>query len=129
MNAVEESSERENEYSTKVEVPTYQVTGKTPKIDELYSTQKMDLLMQDIESDRSISDEEKEFLRIAAARHVAFDYRNIAEYYAAASPAMQGLMEDSALVIIDFDRAIEKGYVKLRTAISGMMGEGEDDEA
>lgn len=127
-NAVAETVECADEYSTKVEVPTYQVTGETPAIDELYSTSKMDQLLQDIESDRTISDDEKEFLRMAATRHVVFDYRNIAEYYAAASPAMQGLMEDSALVIVDFDKAIENGYVKLKTALSGMVDEGDDDE-
>jgi hypothetical protein len=34
-------------------------------------------------------------------------------YYAHSSEKMQGLMEKSALVIIDFNKAIESGYVKL----------------
>jgi hypothetical protein len=31
---------------------------------------------------------------------------------------MQSLMEDSALVIIDFKKAIEKGYVELSNSIT-----------
>ena len=34
-------------------------------------------------------------------------------------------MEQSALVIIDFDDAIKNGYVKLSSAVEGMLNEGE----
>jgi hypothetical protein len=54
-----------------------------------------------------------EFLLKAAQRHRVFNYRNIAEYYAQASPEMQDLMEKSALVIIDYEDAIANGYVRL----------------
>jgi hypothetical protein len=46
-------------------------------------------------------------------RHLVFDYRNIAEYYAKASIPAQRLMEKSALVIIDYEDAIANGYVKV----------------
>lgn len=36
-------------------------------------------------------------------------------------------MEDSALVIIDYNKAIELGYVKLSKSVSEMVAE--DDEA
>lgn len=61
----------------------------------------------------NVSNEEKEFLRLAATRHIVFNYERIADYYASASKEMQDLMEQSALVIIDFDRAIELGFVQL----------------
>ena len=57
--------------------------------------------------------EEKNFLMDAARRHNVFNYEKIADYYAHASPEMQNLMERSALVIIDFEKAIQLGYVKL----------------
>ena len=60
-----------------------------------------------------VTDAEKEFLLKAAQRHRVFNYRNIAEYYAQASPEMQELMEKSALVIIDYEDAIANGYVRL----------------
>ena len=125
LGSLADEEEQENEYSTKVDSPHYEITGETPELIDLYSTLRMDELLEDIESDGSIREDEREFLRMAAARHVVFDYRNIAEYYAAASPAMQRLMEDSALVIVDFDDAIKNGYVKLKSAIDEMRDEDE----
>ena len=40
-----------------------------------------------------------------------FNYEKIANYYAHATPDIQKLMEDSALVIIDYDKAIERGFL------------------
>lgn len=115
-----------NEYSQKIDPVQYEVTGETPEVWELYSDTKYRELLMDIESDGSITEEEREFLKLAAARHIVFNYRNIAEYYAAAGPAMQGLMEDSALVIIDFEDAVRNGFVKIRGAIEEMIEEDAD---
>ena len=57
--------------------------------------------------------QKKEFLIKAAQRHIVFNYEMIADYYASASKDMQMLMEKSALVIIDFEKAIQLGYVRL----------------
>lgn len=116
-----------SQYSQKVDPVQYEITGETPEIRELFSDAKYRELLMDIESDGSISEEEREFLKLAAARHIVFNYRNIAEYYAAASPAMQGLMEDSALVIIDFNDAVRDGYVKISGVIDELMQEDADD--
>jgi hypothetical protein len=40
-------------------------------------------------------------------RFIEFNYKNIAEYYSNAPKEIQELMEDLALVIIDFNKAIE----------------------
>ena len=126
-----EESELSDKYTKKIKKITYEVTGETPDISELCDQSKTNALLRDIESDMSISEEERDFLRLAAMRHLVFDYHKIAEYYAAASPAMQGLMEDSALVIIDIDQAITNGYARLKANILDMVElEGaEDDEA
>ena len=68
--------------------------------------------MQEIENS-SLNYDEKMFLMDAARRHTIFNYEKIADYYANTSKEMQHLMERSALVIIDFDKAIEYGYVKM----------------
>ena len=60
----------------------------------------------------------KEFLLIAANRHVQFDYKQIAEFYPHQSPEIQRLMEESALVIIDADDAIRNGYANFLTTIA-----------
>jgi hypothetical protein len=102
----------DNPYTTLVDTPIYTPTGERPSVTSLYDNGRVDGLLTAI--DRAEIDESvKVFLRLAAHRHREFDYRLIAEYYAHATAEVQKLMEDSALVIIDFDRAIELGYVKL----------------
>lgn len=106
------SNEEEKEYSTKIEAPVYEPKNKQPHALELVSTEKTDRLIREIENS-NLSAQEKKFLIHAAQRHSVFNYEKIADYYAHATPEMQNLMERSALVIIDFEKAIQLGYVKL----------------
>ena len=46
-----------------------------------------------------------------------FNYEKIADYYSHASKEMQELMEKNALVIIDFNKAIQSGFVRLSDKI------------
>lgn len=62
----------------------------------------------------------RDFLRIAAMRHYVLHFDRIAEFYAHAVPPVQRLMENSCLVIIDYDRAIELGYVQMARALADM---------
>jgi hypothetical protein len=106
-------NEAEDEkYTRKVESPIYEVRGEKPTLPMLYDTETTDALLKEIE-DSSLPFDVKLFLKLAAHRHTKFNYKNIAEYYAHASPEEQNLMEKSALVVIDFDKAIELGFVKL----------------
>ena len=107
----------DDNYSKKIEVPKYEPTGEKPELVELFNKEKADNFIEKIKLS-SISKDEKAFLFMAAYRHTKFNYKNIAEYYAQSSKEMQELMEDSALVIIDFNKAIENGYVKLSEEIS-----------
>ena len=102
----------EKKYSTKIEIPNYEPSKSKPHILELYDKSKTDRLMREIENS-NLSKEEKTFLMNGAQRHVVFNYEKIADYYAHATPEMQYLMERSALVIIDFEKAVQYGYVKL----------------
>ena len=110
--------EDDSKYSKKIDAPVYEPTGDCPPIVELYDKAKYEELTAKIYQDDSIDSEIKDFLLAAAARHIRFDFEQIAEFYAHASPDLQQLMEDSALVIVDFDKAITSGYVKLSQAIS-----------
>lgn len=112
-------------YSAAVNIPQYEMTGKKPTIAEMLDPDKANELIAEIERS-GVSDEEKEFLIRAAHRHNVFNYGNVAEYYAHASPEMQALMEKSALVIIDVDNAIANGYATLMGEVLDAMG-GEDD--
>lgn len=99
-------------YSSKIEAPIYEPKNKKPHIVELVDKSKTKRLILEIENS-SLPYEEKMFLVDAARRHNVFNYEKIADYYAHSSKEMQLLMEKSALVIIDFEKAIQLGYVKL----------------
>jgi len=107
----------DSNYSRKIKAPIYEVKNEKPDIIELYNSDKYKDIIQKIENS-NILESEKEFLKIAASRHIVFNYSNIADYYANSEKELQELMEDSALVIIDFNKAIELGYVKLSEEIA-----------
>ena len=102
----------DKKYSKIIKIPQYEITGIKPQIAELYNSKKYSQLIYNI-NNSNVSEEEKDFLRKAASRHIVFNYSQIAEYYAQASKEMQELMEQSALVLIDMDDAIAGGYIKL----------------
>ncbi len=108
----DESNEKEQKYSSKIEAPIYEPKNKQPHILELVDKTKTHRLIREIEKS-SLGPDEKLFLMEAARRHYVFNYEKIADYYAHATPEMQNLMEKSALVIIDFEKAIQLGYIKL----------------
>lgn len=126
---VGDGNSEELEYSKKIDTPAYTPKGDKPALAELANFEKYSLMVHKIEQS-PLADDEKEFLINAARRHVVFDYGKIAEYYCHASKEMQELMEDSALVIIDFEKAIENGYVILSKQLEGIYFdsyEGDDD--
>ena len=107
-----DQTEKDERYTDKVGVPIYTPSERCPFVGELFDKTKFDSLIRQINAS-NVSEQEKNFLKLAASRHIVFKYSKIADYYAHASEEMQRLMERSALVIIDFDKAIEYGYVKL----------------
>lgn len=115
---------KENPYTREVNIPQYEPSGDDPAIDSLVNKEKAQSLIDEI-NDSSLPEAEKEFLKMAAYRHLAFNYKMIADYYAGASEEMQDLMEKSALVIIDYDDAIANGYTRLNYEISEMFDDVE----
>jgi hypothetical protein len=107
----------ENKYTTKVESPIYSPKGEKPSESELVDTTKTEALNKQIE-ELAAPSEVREFLRLAAQRHSVFNYEKIAEYYCHAPKEVQELMEKSALVILDFQKAIENGFVTLTNELA-----------
>ena len=103
-------------YSANVGSPIYEPKNKKPDISELCDKSKTYAIMQKIRAS-NLSGDEKAFLINAAYRHIIFNYEKIADYYSHASKEMQELMEDSALVIIDFEKAISLGYATISKKI------------
>ena len=107
----------ENPYTKKIEAPKYEASNKKPSIKDLCNSDKTNQLIEKINT-ANISKKEKEFLIKSAQRHIVFNYQNIADFYAHSNKEVQELMEDSALVIIDFEKAIKQGYVRLSNEIT-----------
>ena len=112
----------DTKYSRAINIPQYNPKGVKPHIDSLLDYSKYSKLLANIKNS-NVSEEEKKFLKLAASRHIVFNYSMIADYYAHASKEMQELMEQSALVILDIDDAIANGYVKLSAKMNQLVEE------
>ena len=111
-----DNSETDNDdgiYTKKIQIPIYQPTGEKPTLEQLVDRSKTVELIKEIDDAEGVPQDVKAFLRQSAQRHSIFDYEKIAEYYAHAPAEVQALMEKSALVIIDFNKAIENGFVAM----------------
>lgn len=117
-----DNEETDNPYTMKIDAPIYEMTGESPEIDNLYNAEKQKRLEDKIKKS-NVPNEIKAFLHISSLRHIEFDYKKIAEYYAHADKETQELMEDSALVIVDYNKAVELGFVKLTENISVLAEE------
>lgn len=129
-NETEDETEAESDtnYSRSVKSPTYVVTGEKPKLTDLFDKSVTTKLISNIDKS-NLTEDVKEFLRIAAQRHTVLHFKHIAEYYAHANEELQSLMEENALIIIDFNKAIELGLVELTKEIAAITKEeyGDDD--
>lgn len=112
-------------YTGKTSIPQYEPEDEDVALADLVDKEKTLELLTDIDNS-SVSEEEKAFLRMSAQRHLSFNYKKIANYYAKATPEMQKLMERSALVIIDYNDAIANGFTALNTRIKEMFEDVEE---
>ena len=103
-------------YVQTVDTPIYEPSGPQPEIAELSDRSTADELRREIR-DAELPEEVERFLLDAAERHVAFNFQHIANYYAHAPADVQELMERSALVVVDYDQAIQTGFVRLKEDI------------
>ena len=123
----EGQEQEENIYTKEINIPQYEITGECPQLEELVNEEKTKSLIERIEKS-DIPNDIKEFVIKASYRHLAFNYQNVAEYYAHADKEVQELMEESALVIIDYNDAIKNGYVQIKKAIDSIVEEGIEKE-
>lgn len=104
-------------YSRKIVSPVYEPKNEKPDIGALFNDSRARELAERIKKTKlpkNVSD----FLKLAAFRHVVFDFEKIADFYAASPKEIQELFEESALVIIDFNQAIERGFVEVNERIA-----------
>lgn len=122
---VDAEDEEESPYTGKIDTPIYDITGEKPGVDDLYNPDKTKELIKEIQASK-LDNATKDFLISAANRHTVYNYANIAEFYANSDKPTQELMERSALVIIDYEKAIEQGFVTMSQEIAETI---EDEEA
>lgn len=102
----------------------YEPTGRNCSLAECADYGKYKELIAEINK-IELPAEIAEFLRMAATRHIVFNYRNIAEYYAKAPANIQQLMEQSSLVLVDFDNAVKNGLCQLHDKLEKLRDENE----
>lgn len=112
----------DTKYSRAIRTPQYVPKDVCPPLESLLDHKKYSQLLYKI-NNSNVSEDEKKFLRLAASRHIVFNYSLIADYYAHTNREMQELMEQSALVILDIDDAIANGYVKLSAKMKQLVDE------
>lgn len=121
----------ESHYTEKIKAPIYEPKEEeAPPINDLVNTTKTSQLLDEIAA-ADLPEELGIFLTLAAQRHNVFDYSKIAEYYAHAEPEIQDLMERSALVIIDYDKAVQNGFIEFtKQAMASLAAyeDGDDDD-
>lgn len=123
---LQDNNENSNKYIQTTNIPQYTIKGETPALNELYNLEYVETLTAHIEQ-ANITEEQKKFLKYAAYRHILFNYENIAEYYAHQNKEMQQLIEESCLVIIDFNDALKNGYIQMNKQLKQLMNTMEDD--
>lgn len=127
LTVLEPDDDEADPYTTKIDTPVYEPSGVIPAIADLYSDEKTRELVDEIHAAQLPEDIER-FLLSAAERHTVFHFGKIADYYAGASAEIQALFERSALVIIDYQQAIDGGFVHLtKSMVDIMHGEGEEN--
>jgi hypothetical protein len=119
----------DNNYERKIVAPIYEPQDGDISIGDCYDTSKTDSLISAIEDSPDLDEPTKAFLKVAAYRHVKFNYEKVADFYAKAPEEVQKFMEDSALVIVDIDKAIEDGFVKISKDFMEQYGKEHGNDA
>lgn len=118
--------EKASPYTYKVDAVQYEPKGEA-KLEELVEKEKYMELLEKIEK-ADCDEEMKEFLKLAATRFLKFNFAKIADFYAEADIEVQKMFEELALVIVDFEDAIAKGFVRFSQRVAELYGEDYEEE-
>ena len=91
----------------------YEPKGEKPFIEECIDTTEMDAVLERLEKRKGLTKEERRVFEICAYRFCKIDFSKMAEYYAQSEAPAQSAMEDNFLVLVDFNQARERGYIKM----------------
>lgn len=102
-------------YSKKIKLPIFDPKGISVKLEECIDVSKFSEYMDEIElykKEGKIDDIQYNFLKLSATRFLKFNFENIAEYFCNANSDMQKIMQDLALVLIDYDGALKASIIE-----------------
>lgn len=91
---------------------TYYEPKKCNQLSDCLDLEKYKAIVDKIACDNLLSSNQKYFLSLLASRQIEFKYNKLADYYANADSHMKEYLENLHLVIVDDERAIEKGLFK-----------------
>lgn len=108
-----ETPEQKRRYSPSMYYPIFDpaVDGKQHQMYELVNTKRYREALRAIDDVKDITDEEREFFKLAAARFIEFNFTPIAEQYCISSPAARKLYEKLALVYVSTTKAIANALI------------------
>lgn len=114
----------DTQYTTKIETPIYEPIGIDINLKDCCNTEKAQSYIDEILK-LNIKDKElKEFLINSATRLYEFNFKNIAEYYSnLKDKEIKDMFEKLALVIIDYNKAIENGYIECVRQLTNLFYE------
>jgi hypothetical protein len=115
--ARDDPNQNDNQYTQKIGSIFYEPKNKKPELKSLYDDQKYVDLKTAIDQS-TVDDETKKFLTLCATRHIRFRFDRIADFYAHSDEITKKLLRDQLAVIIDYDQAIEQGYIDLNEKIN-----------
>jgi len=99
-------------YTQKTAIPVYEPQGLNVKIKDLCDLSEFNEKLKLIEDfkDSNLYN----FLYFASTRFIKFNFKNIAEYYCnLQDEQVKKVFKDLALIIIDFQDAISRGFIEL----------------
>lgn len=112
-------------YSNKIKLPIFDPTGKQVTLDECVNVDQFIKYMDEIDkykSENKINEQQYKFLKLAASRFIVFNFENIAEYFCQTNSDMQKIMQDLALVLIDYDNALKASVVDCINFTNKILG-------
>ena len=116
-------------YTQKTAIPVYEPQGINVKIKDLYDLSEFNeklKLIEDLKDNKNLYN----FLYFASTRFIKFNFKNIAEYYCnLQDEQVKKVFKDLALIIIDFQDAISRGFIELTEQLEMLeRGDVTDDK-
>lgn len=123
-----EKTVKDEKYTQKIKSPIYTPTQENPpRVTDCYDYSKMQELQEKIKKYKSnMAPDTYNFLIESSHRFVTYNFSNIAEFYTHQTKEIQEMMEDLVLIIIDYEKAIQKGILKINKEFLGDISNEEE---